>query len=482
MTLFEIKEKMSTFTEEIAAISDWIAEKAADIKTPLTEIEEKETRRSELQKRYETLKAEHDHQEEAQRHAIAIRSGGTPDVDRNEALIKAKAAFYKAALTGQDATAIAKQYEGLGAIPALDADLGNGSNLLPTNMSTELLTEPFDDNTLRRVEPVTQITGLEEPKLLFSIDDSDLADITDKDTAKEVEAEGELVSYGRFKTKVYATLKDTVLHGSPLDLVAVIENALRSALATKEKLNAFAVAPDQDHKHMSFYATGIKKIAGTTIIDAIIAALGDLADMYAGNATVVMRRQDYYKAIRSLTNGAESLFGKKPEDVIGVPVIFNDRAVMPIVGDFRYSKQNYDIGTIYETDKDGKKGEYYFILTTWGDHQIRLKSAFRIAIIGVQVTGALAFAASEIPTSGDILTVTPQYSDASAPAGGTVAYQWQYLNGDAWVDDSTHTGKTGAALTTVSGTDAGFTFRCHVTYTQNGVVSDVYSNPVGPLA
>ena len=42
---------------------------------------------------------------------------------------------------------------------------------------------------------------------------------------------------------------------------------------------------------------------------------------------------------------------------------------------------NYDIGTIFETDKDAKKGEYYWVLTAWGDQQIRLKSAFRLAVV-----------------------------------------------------------------------------------------------------
>ena len=73
------------------------------------------------------------------------------------------------------------------------------------------------------------------PKLLFSIDDADLADVTDKDTANEIEMEGDTVTYGRFKTKIVATVKDTVLHGTSANLVGTVENALRSGLAQKEK-------------------------------------------------------------------------------------------------------------------------------------------------------------------------------------------------------------------------------------------------------
>ena len=281
-----------------------------------------------------------------------------------------------------------KTYEGLGGLPANDADLGDGSNLLPKNMSNELITEPVEENSLRKVEPVTQVTGLEEPILTYTIEDTDLADVTDKDTAREIELASNLVTYGRFKTKIYATIKDTVLHGTDTDLVSAVENGLRSGLAVKEKMRAFALpaAYDSDHKHMSFYAADdgvpkIKEVAGPNLIQAIINAWADLPEAFSANASCVMRKIDYYAAIEKL-KGDESLWGKKPEDVIGIPVIFNDRAVIPVVGDFRFSKQNYDLETLYDSDKDVKKGEYYFVLTAWGDHRIKLRSAFRLAVVG----------------------------------------------------------------------------------------------------
>lgn len=387
MTLFEMKEKLFALKNERKSIADWIAEKAADPNIPMDDIKAKNTKMEELTSRIDILQKAHDDEEESQRKALAMQNGGGANMTEKDVRIKAKADFYRAALSGGD---VKKAYEGLGALPASNADLGYGENLLPTNVSSELLTEPVEDNSLRQIEPVSQITGLEEPCLLFTIEDADLADVTDKETAKEIELKGDTIAYGRFKTKILATVKDTVLHGTDADLVATIENALRSGVAIKEKMRAFAPASgtgayDATHKHMSFYAAGsdgnteIKTIEGSDIIDAIINAWADLPEAFAANARCVMRKQDYYAAIRVLANSNNDLWGKKPEDVIGIPVIFNDRAVTPIVGDFRYSKQNYDIGTIFETDKDGKKGEYYFILTAWGDHQIKLKSAFRLA-------------------------------------------------------------------------------------------------------
>lgn len=389
MTLFEMKEKLFSLQNERKGIADWLAEKAADPNISMEEIKQKQKKIDELSDRIAIMQKSHDEEEEAQRKRMAMQQGGGAGTGMTEKEVrtKAKADFFRAALTGGN---VAKAYEGLGGIPAASADLGNGDHLLPKNVASELLLEPLEENSLRNIEPVSNITGLEEHKLNFTIEDSDLADVTDKETAKEIEMEGDTIAYGRYKTKVTATIKDTVLHGSDHDLVSAVEAALRSGLAIKEKMRAFAPASgtgayDATHKHMSFYAAGadgateIKTIEGDDLIDAIIKAWADLPEAFAANATCMLRKSDYYAAIRTLANGNSDLWGKKPEDVLGIPVEFNDRAATPIVGDFRYSRQNYDIGTIFETDKDGKKGEYYFILTAWGDHRIRLRSAFRLA-------------------------------------------------------------------------------------------------------
>lgn len=386
MTLFEMKEKLYALKNERKAIADWIAEKSADPTTDMKEIDEKTAKRDELTKRINLLQQAHD-EEETRQHDIvagqAVKSAGETEKD---AQIKVKAKFFRTALLGGD---VKKAYEGLGAIPQATADLGTGENLLPVNMSRELITEPIEENSLRQVEPVSNITGLEEPRLLFTIEDADLADVTDQETAKEIALNGDSVAYGRYKTKIKATIKDTVLHGTDVDLVNAVENGLRSGIAVKEKMRAFAPASgtgayDAAHKHMSFYAetdgaTEIKTVTGIDLIAAVINAWADLPEAYAGNARCVMRKQDYYAAIRTLANSNNDLWGKKPEDVLGIPCVFNDRATIPVVGDFRYSKQNYDIGTVFDTDKDVDKGEYYFVVTAWGDHQIKLKSAFRLA-------------------------------------------------------------------------------------------------------
>lgn len=392
MTLFELKEKMATLKAAILADANWLAEKAADPNTEMKDIEEKQAHRDELQKRYDTVKAEHDRMEAEQRQKVAAKAVADGNVTAEQNLIAAKAAFYRAIFAGKDVDT--KAYEGLGAIPAANADLGTGDKLLPTNLARELLIEPFEINPLRTIARITNITGLEEPKLGYTIEDADLADVTDKQTANEIALSGDTVAYGRLKAKVSATIKDTVLHGTDVDVVNAVEGALRSALAKREKHFAFlptsSCASDSTHKHMSFYNGTISEGVttyditakeGATMYDAIVAALGDLADDYAVNASVVMKKADYYAMVKALANDSEALFGSKPASILGYPVHFCDKATIPVVGDFKFYGINYDIGTIFETDKDAKKGEYYWVLTAWGDQQIRLKSAFRLAIV-----------------------------------------------------------------------------------------------------
>lgn len=392
MNLFELKEKMATLKAAILADANWLAEKAADPATSKEDIEAKKAHRDDLQMRYDTVKAEHDRMEAEQKQAIAADAVASGKVTAEQNLIAAKAAFYRAIFAGKDVDT--KAYEGLGAIPAANADLGTGDKLLPTNLARELLIEPFEINPLRTIARITNITGLEEPKLGYTIEDADLADVTDKQTANEIALSGDTVAYGRLKAKVSATIKDTVLHGTDVDVVNAVEGALRSALAKREKHFAFlpasSCASDSTHKHMSFYNGTISQGVttyditakeGATMYDAIVAALGDLADDYAVNASVVMKKADYYAMVKALANDSEALFGSKPASILGYPVHFCDKATIPVVGDFSFYGINYDIGTIFETDKDAKKGEYYWVLTAWGDQQIRLKSAFRLAIV-----------------------------------------------------------------------------------------------------
>lgn len=379
MTLFEMKEKLNMLKAAILADANWLAEKAADTSVTMEEIEEKKAHRADLQNRYDTLKAEHDRMEEEQRISIAIDAGKGAGMTEKDVRVKAKANLYRALLDG-DKASIEKAYTALGAIPALDADLGNGSKLLPTTLQNELIVEPREMNPMRDVVRMSNIRGLEEPKLIIDLDGG-YDDVTDKQTAREIELEGDTVVYGRHKVKVKAKISDTVVHGTDLNLVTEVESALRDGLAINEMNRMFAASPTSDYEGMSFYssANGITVKTGATKQAAIAAALADLPLAFRRNAKIVMSAADWFDMWGTNLNQSGMYFENRPQQLFGKEVILVDDATDPVVGDFDYCRINYDIDTIMDVDKDVDAGLYKYVLTAWYDIKIRLKSAFRIA-------------------------------------------------------------------------------------------------------
>ena len=161
-----------------------------------------------------------------------------------------------------------------------------------------------------------------------------------------------------------------------------MENALQSGVSAKERKVSFAKTPKTGEEHMSFYSSenAIKEVEGSNLYHAVRKSIADLHEDYRENAVVFMRFQDYSDMIETLANGNATFYTAQPEQILGKPVVFTDAAVDPVIGDYSYSHFNYDIGTtLFERDKDVKTGIEQFVVTAWFDHQIKLKSAFRIA-------------------------------------------------------------------------------------------------------
>lgn len=304
-------------------------------------------------------------------------------IDEKENKINAKAELILATMAGKAVSPEVKAVLGDG------SSLGNGDKILPKTISNDLLTEPLATNPLRGLSTFTNITNLEVPKILFSLSDDDFLD-SDTATAKELAADSDNIVFARNKFKVFCDITETILHGTKTNLVQVVEASLQSGLAKKEKKVAFEASNPTE---MSFYyknATNpnsetndyvIKKVEGADMYNAIIAALADLEDDYAANATVVMRKIDYFNMLRTLAGTSGALYAAQPEQILGAKVQFCDLATIPVVGDYRYSHYNYDLDMLYDRDKNVKTGLESFVLTAWIDHKIKLKSAFRLAIV-----------------------------------------------------------------------------------------------------
>lgn len=260
-----------------------------------------------------------------------------------------------------------------------------GEKILPKTVASEVITEPYAINKLRNYVRVSHESNLEIPKLTFSIADD--AFIEDEATAKELAVAGSTVAFGRFKSKVFCDVSETMLLGSDVNLVAEVDKGLDSAIQTKERKQLFGTTLSTTEEHMSFYQKAgenytIKEVKAASKFLAIKKAIADLHEDYRENAKIIMAYADYLDIIETLANGNATLYTAQPEQILGKPVIFVDAATIPIVGDLSYLQINYHPETISDSDKNVRTGINTFVVTAWYDIQFRLRSAFRLATVG----------------------------------------------------------------------------------------------------
>lgn len=362
------------FADSLEAAKDKLAELLADTKSTKEQREEQQNVVSDLTDRLARANAEieaFDREAEAQDKANHPKV--TPEMSEEARFTKAYAALIRNTIANKAITSEIK------AALKDDTSTTGGANFLPKTVSDQVITAPAVKNPLREHCSITNIANLELPKLDFELADDDF--VEDGETAKELEAKGSSVTFGRFKSKVSCKISETILNGSDADLTSYVNRALASGLAKKEKKCIFATSSKSGEEHMSFYdaTVGIKVVKGSSMFAAICNAIADLEDEYSDNAAVCMRKADYMNMITVLANGSTTLYGRPPEEVVGAPVIFCDKATKPIVGDYNYLHINYFPDTIYDTDKDVDTGMHKFVLTAWLDIQVKMAAAFRIA-------------------------------------------------------------------------------------------------------
>lgn len=368
VTLYEKKQNLGTLGAQLKKVNEEIAMKAGDPTVADKDLMQLQEQSESLENRYNMLKEQVEREEKEQR--AKFTKTKTPTMTVEEKLIHAKAEFYR----GQKLSSDYKQVLGD------DDSTTNGSKLLPVTIANDIIAEPTQSNPLREDELVTAVTNLERPRIDVTIDDDSF--VNDQEVAKEIKLKGDTVKFGRNKTKLKVAISEAILNGTDTNLVEHVNAQLQAGLARKEKKVAFAETPKSGEEEMSFYSdeNKIKKVSGSSLFDAITQAAGDIADEFQSDIKVYMTRPDYMKMIKELSNGAVSLFGKAPEEVLGYPVRFTELAKKPVVGNFKYAQLNYEISSaLYEQWKDYDKGVNNFQLTAWFDHKILLASAFRIA-------------------------------------------------------------------------------------------------------
>lgn len=386
MNIFELRQETYNAGQALKDIEDALAKAATDPDPKaLDDIKALSQKKEGAQLRYNTLKERYEQAKQNQADEIknkledAKKNETKMPEDSKERLIKAEAAWIRKTVRPDNANFQEKWNSVKQELK--DDDASKGGNLLPVNVSNQLISEPFATNPLRQMETISTVTNLILPRIAFDVADDDF--IKDGEIAKEMDLKTDKVTFGRNEMKVRAGISDTVLLGSDAGLVEYVNNALSSALQLKERKLQLGTSNPAGLEHMSFYDTTtvkIKSVSGKDLFHAIRKAIADLDDAFQDNAQVLMTRSDYYDMLDSLANNSATLYQAQPESVLGVPVKFTSAATTPVVGDFSFAQLNYEINSsLYEQYKDYQKGMNYFQLTAWFDHQIKLASAFRLA-------------------------------------------------------------------------------------------------------
>ncbi|MDV3428353.1 MAG: phage major capsid protein [Bacillota bacterium] len=380
---YQLEQTLAGIGQNLKAETEKLTSMYADSKTTLDARSEQKNVVKDLEERHNGIKSQIAELDAAAQAKLQAKSSIDNIKDDKSKIITAKASLIRSVMARKPVADDIKNILGGVKAAALGdgSTLGNGDKILPSTLTNELLTEPVVTNPLRDISTMTNITNLEVPKIIFSLDDDNF--IADGATAKELAASADTIVFGRNKFKVFCDITETVLNGTDTNLVATVNAGLQSGLAKKEKKVAFEATTPTD---MSFYQkTGenyaIKAVSGSTMYDAITQALADLEDDYGQNAKIVMRKADYFAMIKDLANGSATLFMAQPEQILGAPVVFCDLATVPIIGDFAYSHFNYDLNMLYDQDKNVKTGIESFVLTAWLDHKIKMYSAFRLATV-----------------------------------------------------------------------------------------------------
>jgi len=168
-----------------------------------------------------------------------------------------------------------------------------------------------------------------------------------------------------------------------VSLDAYITGKLREIHQNRMLRRIFALSPASAYAHMSVLAaaTGVARVTGATMYDAICAALAALPVAARRVAKVVMTPAAYYAMVKELANGAAALFGAPDQAMLGFKVVLCDYASTPVVGDLKAIHVNYDDALSIESDKDIDLDIVKVVCGS--DYDINITDVNRLRLVGV---------------------------------------------------------------------------------------------------
>lgn len=297
---------------------------------------------------------------------------------RENAISGAIGGYFRAMITGTAPEA--------SVLAALSLPITTGSNpgngLLPINVSNELIDDIYGDDGFLTEVTHSQIKGLRLPKVTTTETSTDAAVAAGSDPTEHNMDDDEIL-FGRFPGRDMITVPGAVMRGTNLQLGAYIESKLQEIHRNRIYRRLFAASASGNYTHMSVYnaAVGIAEVSGSTMYDAICAALAALPASVRSVAKVAMQPMDYFKMVKELTNGAATLFGRPQESMLGFAVVLCDYATQPIVGDLKTIRVNYDDALYVKSDEDIKKDVVTVVVG--GDYDIQVEDKNRLRRVKV---------------------------------------------------------------------------------------------------
>lgn len=258
----------------------------------------------------------------------------------------------------------------------------NGGYLLPRNVSDQLIRDIVEDDSILAEITTTTITGLELPTVATENADGD--DVADGTDAPDAAVTAGMIQFGRHPYAKCVTVPNSLLEDTNTAIESYISTRHQEMMRERLCRRIFDTAAAGSYAHMSVYDTtevNVKKISAEALLDGIMDALAALPTRPQGTYKVAMKHSDWLSLIRTLANGAVSLFGNPTREILGFEPVICNYAVSPIVGNLKTIHLNYDSAVRYEAGRNVKSRTTDFVLSTAYDIRITQPELLRIVTI-----------------------------------------------------------------------------------------------------
>lgn len=266
-------------------------------------------------------------------------------------------------------------------LPTVSSDTATGAYLLPKTVSDQLIRDIVEDDSILAEFETTAITGLELPRVATTDVDGD--DVDDGTDAPDASVTADRLIFGRYPYSKSVPVPNSLLTDTNTAIESYISTRHQEMMRARLCKRAFDTAATGNYTHMSVYHADnkVKNVEGEDLLTGITNALADLPTRPAGVYKVALKMADWMSLIRTLANGATSLFGAPTKEILGFEPVLSNYVTKPVVGNLKTIHLNFDSAIAYETERHAKAGTTDFVLRTYFDIHIEQPELLRTVTV-----------------------------------------------------------------------------------------------------